>query len=1109
MSRRAASGCLLLAWLAAPSAMAQQGANVSTRFQEPTEERQLELEGDDELVAPARQRAGGVDLEQRLYLRERPDALGGAARAFHDAQLETLLREREGLLVERRTVAIRLLEEFIAEEPESAVEMPDALLRLGELRWELARAQYLDAFAAWQEVPEANRGPAPRPEYASAVQLYDRILERHRGFDRYDFVLYMKAFAQTEAGRLDDALALYRRILSEFPDSRFAPDSHMALAESRFAEADFPGALERFEQVLRYRESELYGMALFKSAWCLWRLDRTTEAARRFRRVLDLGRGRGQVTADQRERLRELQSEALEYLIQVFTEDESNTAGDVFAFLEEIGGERYADRVLLRLAARFYEQDRWDNGIQAYTLLLERLPADERAPRWALSVARGQASLGDTAATTEALERLASSYLEGGDWARRQSDPEVVSEAKALIERALRVRAMRWHDLAQREETRRLFEQAERLYEIYLSHFADSEHAYDLRFYRAEILFHRLERWDDAGREYLAAAQRDPAGRYTRDALYNAIGAFERVREAQLARCTSGESAPAQQLETPQSETQQPEEAEEGAEEASQEPDADPCGETDNDRRFGTAIALYVEHFPEDPDLPEILFRQGRLYYDREIFDPAVRLFGQLLERFPQSPYAVTAGELILESFNKARDYQNIEAWARRLKSSPAFATEESQRRLDALILQAVFATGEQLAGEEKHAEAAAAYLRAAREFPRDERAPQAYFNAGVAYQRAGDLAGATTAYDQLIAEHAGSEIGARGAWAGAQMYESIAQFSDAARFYEAYGERFPRGEQSADALYNATLLRMTAGNHDEAVANGTRFLERFARHESADDVTFLIGRAHAAAGREQEAAGVYRRFIRQTRDLDREVEAGTRLALVLIEAGDRAAATRALNDVTRVASRGRSRIGESGLYYAAQARFLQAQDILRQFEEIQIAGPTEGLRRRLEQKSELLRDAALAFASVVELRVAEWVTAALFQIGRSYELYAEGLRNAPIPEGLSEEEEMAYTDQLSSFVIPMEERALEAFEGGYSTAIELRIFNRWTAQLREGLTRLNDVQYPPFREIGSQIVDAAPIPLPTHLDGLRRGTPDETQSAENEAAPTTPRRRR
>lgn len=1115
---RALAAIVLVLGAASPALAQPRGADVGTRFQEPAEERRVDLggEGADAPARRSRRQSTQGSLEERLYLRERPDAIGAAAREFHDQQLETLLREREGLLVERRETAIRLLEEFIREEPDSAPEMPDALLRLAELRWEQARASYLEAFAAWQQVPpESRSAEPPRPDYRVSVQLYDRILTNHRSFDRYDLVLFMKAFAITEAGRVEEALALYRRILAEFPESRFVPDSHMALAESRFAEADFAGALERFDQVLRYRDSDLYGMALFKSAWCLWRLNRTTDAARRFRQVLDLGRGRGQVSADQRERLRELQNEALEYLIQVFTEDESNTAADVFAFLEEIGGERYADRVLVRLAARFYEQDRWERGIEAYGLLLERLPADERAPRWALAVARGQGAIGDAGAAVQALERLAESYLEGSDWVRQQSDPEVVAEARDMIERAIRVRAMRSHDLAQRQNQRSLFERAAELYAIYLEHFPESEQSYDLRFYRGEILFHRLERWDDAGRVYLAAAQQNPTGRYTRDALYNAIGAFERVREAQLERCTQQRSArPAAPAATPRpaaeppatpAAAEEPGDDEEPAEE-------DPCGESSNDRRFASAIELYVQQFPDDPDLPEILFRQGRLYYDRQIYDPAVRLFGQLLERFPNSPYAVTAGELILESFNRARDYQNIEAWARRLKSSPAFATEESQRRLDALILQAVFATGQQLAERGQHAPAAEAYLRAAREFPRDERAPQAYFNAGLEYQRAGNLGGAASAYDQLIAAHPGTAIGANGAWAGAQMYESIAQFADAARFYEAYGEHFPQAERAADALYNATLLRVTAGDSGRAVQDGQRFLDRFGSHDAADEVTFLIGRAHAAAGQHAAAAEVYRRFIRRTRNLDRQIEANTRLAQVLIAAGDRGNADQALTQAVRLARRSRGRVGESGLYFAAQARFLQAEELLRQYEEIQIAGPMEGLRQRLERKSELLRRAAEAFAEVVQLNVAEWVTAALFQIGRSYELYADGLRNAPMPENLSEEEQEAYTDQLSSFIVPIEERALEAYEGGYQTALELRIFNRWTARLREGLTRLNDVQYPPLREMGGELADSAAIPLPSFLDGLRRGAPAEAAgeasaeapSAEPSAAPPT-----
>lgn len=1108
MRRWLVVGALLLSPAAAEAQ--ERGADIEGRFQDPTEERRIEVDDadvDGEVgTTRTRQSGGGDSLEDRLYLRERPDALGDAARQFQDQQLETLLREREQLLVQRRQTAIQLLEEFIREEPDDAAEMPDALLRLAELRWEQARADYLEAFEAWNAVPAENRSAdAPRPDYTVSVALYDRILEQHRDYPRYDFVLYMKAFAMTEAGRPDIALELYRRILDEFPESRFVPDAHMALAEARFAEADFQAALGRYDQVLRYRESELYGLALFKSAWCLWRMNQTREAATRFRRVLDLGRGRGRVSADQRQRLRELQNEALEYLIQVFTEDESNTAQDLFAFLEEIGGERYADRVLVRLAARFYEQDRWENGIEAYALVLERTPADERAPRWQLQIARGRAALGEPDAAVAALGDLAANYLEGSNWVSQQSDPQLVADTREMIERAIRVRAMRWHDLAQREDQDRLFERAEELYGIYLEHFPEGDNSYDLRFYRAEILFHRLERYDEAGQNYLLAAQQDPQGRYTRDSLYNAIGAFERVREAQLQRCTqqrAGGGAPTPAPEPEPDAEEEPEEQGDDAEDAEEEAPADPCGETENDLRFSSAIELYVELFPDDPDLPEILFRQGRLYYDREIYDPAVRLFGQLLERFPNSPYAVTAGELILESFNRARDYQNIETWARRLKDSPAFQTEESQRRLDALILTAVFATGEQLAGRGEHADAAEAYLRAAREFPRDERAPQAYFNAGLEYQADGNLGGAASAYDQLIDNHAGSEIGARGAWNGAQMYESIAQFSDAARFYERYAEHFPNGDQAEDALYNATLLRVTAGESGPAVQNGERFLERHGRSEAATEVTFLIAQAHASAESWNEAAQVYRSFIRRTRDSNRQIEANTRMAEALTRAGDTSGAASALNQAVRLARRRRNQLNETGLYYAAQARFRQAEGILAEYEAIQIAGPMDSLRQRLERKSELLRRAAEAFADVVQFQVAEYVTAALFQIGRSYELYAEGLRDTPTPEGLSEEEEMAYFDQLSSFVIPIEERALEAYEGGYQTALELRIFNRWTAQLREGLTRLNDVQYPPLREMGGDITDGAAIPMPQPLDGLRRGEP-EAAPAEREAAPT------
>ena len=1044
----------------------------------PAEERGLVVAAEDDEPEARRAPAGPPpeNLEERLYLRNRPDSLGTAAREHADATIQGMLTSREALVVTRRNEAVRLLEEFVRVEPDAAPEMADALMRLAELKWEVARADYLVAFAAWQQVPEANRSAQPPVAgYEVSIGLYDRILQTHREFDRYDFVLYLKAYLLVDSGKLDDALVLYRRILAEFPNSRFVPDAHMALAETFFnGTFDYPNALVEYELVMQHRESELYDIALFKSAWCLWRMNRSRDAAQRFRQVLDLAQQTRGISSAQVRRRQELQDEALNYLIQVFTEDESNTAADVFRFLQEIGGERYAKTVLARLSETFFDQARYDRGIEAYKMLLQMDGSNAKAPEWQAAIARGYGALDDHVNTIESMRLLATMYGPGTAWATQQADPETIQRARRLGERTVRRQAMRYHEQAQRDHQQPKYERAAGLYRIYLASYGDAPNVNDIRFYLAEILFHRLEQYQEAGQQYLLAARGNPRGQYTRDALYNAIGAFEHVREVEIAACRGGAARPPTPPPTPAA----------GAAPAA----AGACGgESQNDLKFGEAIELYVQLFPQDPDLPEILFRQGKLYYDNQIFDPAVRLWGQLLEKYPNSQYATTAGDLILDSFNRAQDYGNIERWARRLKSAPSFQAASAQTRLDGLILQSVFKLGEQLALRGDHAGAASAYFRAAEEFPRDTRTRQAYFNAGVERQRAGDLAGAAEAYDRLIERHPGSTEGALGAWTAAQMYESIAQFRDAARYYEQYAEKFPQGEKAQDALYNAVLLRVTAGDDEEAVEAGQKFLQRYPRATEADDVTFFIGRAHEAGERWTEAANTYREFIRRTRNNDRKVEAQTRLGQVLLRADNAREADRAFDAAVQLGRRNQASL-EQGLYYAAQARYLQGDVVLREFLALRFEGDVAGLRARLDRKKELLQRAAAVYSDVVLFRVSEWVTAALFQIGHIFEDFAESLRNAPVPEGLNEEETQSYQDQISMAVVPIEERALEAYEGGYAKAVELHIYNSWTAKLREALTRLNDVQYPPLREIGGEIDVGAPLPLPAPLDGLRRG---------------------
>jgi hypothetical protein len=69
---------------------------------------------------------------------------------------------------------------------------------------------------------------------------------------------------------------------------------------------------------------------------------------------------------------------------------------------------------------------------------------------------------------------------------------------------------------------------------------------------------------------------------------------------------------------------------------------------------------------------------------------------------------------------------------------------------------------------------------------------------------------------------------------------------------------------------------------------------------------------------------------------------------------------------------------------------------------------------------------------------------------------------------------------------VPIEERALEAYEGGYKKARELGIYNKWTVLMREGLTRMNEVEYPPLREQGGEIAQDNAVAEGPILKGLR-----------------------
>ena len=123
-----------------------------------------------------------------------------------------------------------------------------------------------------------------------------------------------------------------------------------------------------------------------------------------------------------------------------------------------------------------------------------------------------------------------------------------------------------------------------------------------------DIYFFKLKEWENAGDAYLAVARTKPVGPHHRDALLNAITAFENVRKAQNAK-----------------------------------------GALPSDSKLGEAIDLYATLFPNDAEMAGLLVKNGDLFYAVRQLRRGRKALRARREKYPQNPVALHAGDRILE----------------------------------------------------------------------------------------------------------------------------------------------------------------------------------------------------------------------------------------------------------------------------------------------------------------------------------------------------------------------------------------------------------------------------------------------------------------------------
>ena len=371
---------------------------------------------------------------------------------------EHMRKALEGLIAQRierdvvaqktlRAEAVGLLETFIKEESvRGARDARGADAARRALLGDRARAVRRALPGVGEEARRSAR-PGPRAELRSRPRAFCARAQGLQKFRAYDLALYVDGFLATEQGKQDEALDRFNRILEEYPKSRFVPDAHMARAEAAFnGKYDYAGALAEYEKVMQYPQSDLYGLALFKSAWCQWRLGRSDEAAQAFLASLPGRPTQAAGFGAEAEAARRAPGRGAQVPgrgLHRGREEHRATTSTASSSRQAATGS--PARSSSALAAAFYEQAHYERGIEAYELMLKLEPAGPEAPELR---ARDRAGLRDDRRLAEAeatYERFSRTYTLPEPGHRRRglgagadATPRSCKAAQADIEKQLR-----------------------------------------------------------------------------------------------------------------------------------------------------------------------------------------------------------------------------------------------------------------------------------------------------------------------------------------------------------------------------------------------------------------------------------------------------------------------------------------------------------------------------------------------------------------------------------------------------------------------------------------------------------------------------------------------
>jgi outer membrane protein assembly factor BamD (BamD/ComL family) len=699
------------------------------------------------------------------------------------------------------------------------------------------------ALPGQQQAPE---GPL------EAIALYDKILATYPNYPHNDQVLYQKARAFDELGRVDEAVVVIDQLIAQYPASRHLDEVQFRRGEYFFTRKKYLEAEKAFGAITAIgAKSEYYELALYKLGWTYYKQDMLDEALHEYVGLLDYKVSTGY---DFEQKNDEDSERRIADTFRVISLSFSALGGpaSLTQYFATNGHRGYEDRIYSHLGDYYLEKLRFQDAAASYQAFIDQNPLHKSAPRFSMRVIEIYEKGDFPKLVLESKKQFAATYaLESEYW--RHHDIAQSPEVRSYLKSNLSDLAHHYHALYQNEDLKQEkpanFAEAQRWYRGYLASFPAEPETPGIHYRLADLLLENRD-FGTAAREYEKTAYEYPDHEQAAAAGYAAIYAY---RENE--KVTTGDAQTAV-------------------------------------KRDAVASTLrFVGKFPKHEHAAAVLGKAVDDLYEMKEFPRAIATGQQLIDGYPDADPAIrrTAWTVIAHSSFETAAYPQAEtAYTRVLEMT---AQDDAGRKgvIDNLAAS-IYKQGEQARDAKDYRAAADHFLRVAKAAPSSSIRPAAEYDAGAALMQLKDWAAAGSVLDAFRKAYPEHQLNKEATKQIAFVKREEGNLTGAASEYERVAHESDDPELRREALLEAGDLYEKAKDGQRALAAYLAYVEQFpAPVEAAVETRWKIAGMYAAAHDAAAHRGQLRKIVEADRAAgsersDRVRYLGAQSALVLAQ---------------------------------------------------------------------------------------------------------------------------------------------------------------------------------------------------------------------------------